>query len=171
DLEASRLTPGALAVLRAAPEPLDFLRSACQEALGPYKTDPLVRGVVTRLSLERWRGARRVAEEWWLLPEADEAARSGACEAAGSGLRACALRVKMSEFLCLTAHVEACDLLRGTVADDQCLAAAPCLAALLRGALGAEGENGFGAASDVRRHLISPACVSGEHICIRTCWF
>ncbi|CAK0792305.1 unnamed protein product, partial [Prorocentrum cordatum] len=109
--------------------------------------------------------------EWWLLPEADEAARSGACEAAGSGLRACALRVKMSEFLCLTAHVEACDLLRGTVADDQCLAAAPCLAALLRGALGAEGENGFGAASDVRRHLISPACVSGEHICIRTCWF
>merc|ERR1711957_1147923 len=96
----------------------------CVGCLEPYKRDPML--VPALAALARERSLRSQSGAWWsqeIAPCADE------------WHEAC-VRLKMSEFLCLVAHLEAVESFRGERSEDLCLDATTTVRGLLVVAFG-----------------------------------
>jgi len=109
----------------------DFLRELCTHCRRAYEIDPLLQAPLAALSRVRARDAS--SGEWWtevsekdLFPSSDpDAAWKLAC-----------MRVKMSEYLALTAHIEVAEFLAGRLPAEKCFAAAATVRGLLAEAHG-----------------------------------
>jgi len=129
DLETSRIDSTTREALVACAsydcDPAAFLRALCRHFRKRYEQDPLLAPWLKRLAKRRedmpW------SAEWWET--------SCDVEDKEPWLRRCAVRVKMSEYLCLTAHLEALDIESGAVLPLHCITAAVDLEALLSKAL------------------------------------
>eukprot|EP00933_Yihiella_yeosuensis_P026734 TRINITY_DN20786_c0_g1_i2.p1 TRINITY_DN20786_c0_g1~~TRINITY_DN20786_c0_g1_i2.p1 ORF type:complete len:623 (-),score=100.09 TRINITY_DN20786_c0_g1_i2:441-2309(-) len=90
---------------------LSLMRYLFKEKLSAYELDSSMFA-----ALEAFRKVRlidRRKHSWWLEVDSDgEASEPGSEEA---------LAVKMSEYLCLTAHIEALDVLTGAQKEEECL--------------------------------------------------
>mmetsp|Transcript_27553 Transcript_27553/g.91444 ORF Transcript_27553/g.91444 Transcript_27553/m.91444 type:complete len:745 (-) Transcript_27553:178-2412(-) len=134
-LEAQLVSSTLIVALNACKDrgcdPEEFLREVCTTAMRPYEQDPCLQ--VPIAALRRCRadeGTPDAAQShaWWsYLPQSAEQ-RDVRHENA--------LRVKMSEYLCLTAHLEIVDVVAGNLVEERCLAGArPVRRVLLEGLL------------------------------------
>mmetsp|Transcript_9959 Transcript_9959/g.26369 ORF Transcript_9959/g.26369 Transcript_9959/m.26369 type:complete len:369 (+) Transcript_9959:92-1198(+) len=107
----------------------NFLVELCTHFRAEYEADPLLQAPLA--ALRRVRLEDPCSGAWWeaahLFADVEEAVGS-AEEAAWA--QSC-VRIKMSEYLCLTVHIEAAQLGLGTVAEEGCLRNAAHLRALL----------------------------------------
>lgn len=134
DLESCRidstLQEALAACASAGHRPAAFLDALCRHFREHYDADVLLAPLLARwASLRREPGAAAAAA-WWADGEA-----AGASEE--DWLVQCAVRVKMSEYMCLTAHLEALDILAGAVGPGDCMEMSVhlhgCLVEALRG--------------------------------------
>lgn len=97
-----------------------LLREFCARRVALYEGDPGVERALA--SLRRAREVDPRSAAWWVASRRD----TGDAAEAGAGLEEeQALWVKMSEYLCLTAHFEALDLAAGrSLQEERCLAPA-----------------------------------------------
>lgn len=86
-----------------------FLRSLCVSLRLPYESDDSLRSALAALQQVRRQDPTSAA--WWSVWESDKAdVWSDSCR-----------RVKMSEYLCLTVHIEAVDFIQERITREQCL--------------------------------------------------
>lgn len=97
--------------LESGRDALAFLRELLSELIAAY--DASAKFAAGREALERVRASDPTSGAWWT-----------ALEMPTDELALHALRVNMSEYLCLTAHLEALGFVDGAVAEEQCLAGA-----------------------------------------------
>eukprot|EP00927_Polykrikos_kofoidii_P060903 TRINITY_DN55800_c0_g1_i1.p1 TRINITY_DN55800_c0_g1~~TRINITY_DN55800_c0_g1_i1.p1 ORF type:complete len:849 (+),score=137.12 TRINITY_DN55800_c0_g1_i1:57-2603(+) len=118
--------------------PEAFLRELCTWALELYRRDPAM--IEPIAALERHRHTNPTSAAWWEeMPKDtetrkasdDDSSISSSEKLLGSRWVESAVRVKMSEFLCLTAHFEALECAAGTRSPSECLASANRLTTLL----------------------------------------
>lgn len=124
-LDASELTPTAVTVLDACTDArcdiLDVLRTFCRRVAERYEKDAALREPI--VALRRERELRPASAAWWDHMPLHRA--SGECAGDWKAeLAATSVRVKMSEYLCLLAHIEAADFLSGDLDEERCLAGA-----------------------------------------------
>lgn len=130
DLEIRRVDETARIALQACQEnghePVEFLRALCTHFRVKYEADEPLQ--VALNALRRARALDPSSSAWWRYGE--EASVQAFCSAMSSdSTDRCtdrdfaqnALRVKMSEYLCIVAHIEAIDLISGTAQEESCL--------------------------------------------------
>lgn len=89
---------------------IEFVKFCCIRCREAYLEDPLLE--IPRQALCTAREADPTSAAWWnYLPAGQEALLDDE-----------AIRIKMSEFLCLEANIEAVNFAEGVVTDDQCFA-------------------------------------------------
>merc|ERR1712187_863423 len=99
-----------------------FLRELCSHCLAPYTQDSSLSA-----ALEALQQARKVdpsSGAWWQHPPPGGfLVRPKDCSNAftSTAYAEHALRVKMSEYLCLTAYLEALDVIEERLPENQCL--------------------------------------------------
>merc|ERR1719469_308198 len=94
----------------------EFLREFCALCMKPYEADDSLRTPLQALT--RARAKDETSGAWWSEMPSDALCES----AADSYWLECCVRVKMSEYLCLMAHVEFVDHARGRLASERCFA-------------------------------------------------
>lgn len=104
----------------------EFLRAICRRCREPYEADEMLRPALQ--ALERARAKNRSSAAWWEELGADE-------EPSGVWAEAC-MRIKMSEYLCMTTHIEFVEHFEGNLAADQCLGQCATMRGLMNDALG-----------------------------------
>lgn len=88
----------------------EFVKLCCVRCREPYLTDPKLE--IPRKALADARAADPTRSDWWnCLPAGQEALQDDE-----------GIRIKMSEFLCLEANIEAANYTEGKLTDDQCFA-------------------------------------------------
>jgi len=109
-------------------DPADFLRELCCHCVEPYTRDVALKPALN--ALEQVRMADPTSAAWWEFQPSlpDENGPLGVSWAVS------ALRVKMSEYLCLVAHLEAVDFASGRLPAGKCFANAAHLREYLSGA-------------------------------------
>lgn len=126
DLEAKRVDSTTKLAMQAAADhgadASDFLRAVCDHFQGQYEADSALRPALEEL--------RQVREHqpgcacWWTSEEKLVEALHSSMNSSSSSSKLFAqnaLRVKMSEYLCLLAHIEALDILSGASQANKCL--------------------------------------------------
>lgn len=101
--------------------PEEFVRAICARCIQPYEEDANMRYAVEAYKRCRENASRSHA--WWQFVK-------------GTGIPSedldrQAIRIKMSEYMCLAAHIEVLDVLAGTLEEEQCLD----MAKIMRGVL------------------------------------
>lgn len=97
-----------------------FLHAVCKHAIACYEEDDSMKRAIE--ALQAARATDPTGANWWShLP--DDLASCFPCEQYPDWSEA-ALCLKMSEYLCLTAHLEVFSVLAGQKTEDQCLAGA-----------------------------------------------
>jgi len=137
ELESGDVDEGTRQALHACAKggerPKHFLRTLCLYCLRQYQNDALLQPALCALG--RARVENPTSARWWKhgLEEAEAPFHNSARSrmAVDTGFAQSALRVKMSEYLCLTSHLEALDLLDGKVAAGECLENVPVLMSVL----------------------------------------
>jgi len=130
DLEIRRVDDTTRIALQACDQnghdPVEFLRALCTHFRAQYEADEPLQPALN--ALRRARALDPSSSAWWRYGE--EAAVQAFCSAMPSGSAGSradrdfaqnALRVKMSEYLCLVAHIEAMDLISGAAQAESCL--------------------------------------------------
>mmetsp|Transcript_49370 Transcript_49370/g.143114 ORF Transcript_49370/g.143114 Transcript_49370/m.143114 type:complete len:656 (+) Transcript_49370:48-2015(+) len=102
---------------------VEFLRLVCARCMWPYERDPALRPALE--ALQRARQADPSSSAWW--SELTEMGRPAAADEF--------VRIKMCEYLCLTAHADAVDFVDGELHEDQCLLGTEHLRSILADAL------------------------------------
>mmetsp|Transcript_92185 Transcript_92185/g.192756 ORF Transcript_92185/g.192756 Transcript_92185/m.192756 type:complete len:749 (+) Transcript_92185:39-2285(+) len=103
--------------------PEDFLEELCRKSLKRYEEQDNLQKAVD--ALRKAREVQPTSHDWWQYCENLEV---------GNISEINALRVKMSEYLCLVAHLEIVQVFKGLKEEEQCLAlAAPVRKVLLDG--------------------------------------
>lgn len=121
--DSAEVTPTLVSALEAfvaasqESDPRPFLRDFCQTRARLYEADPSLAPSLKRLEASRSADPQSIC--WWAEDEMKQEVDAEM-----------ALRVKMSEYLCLTAHMEACDL-ASVQQPERCLAVAAKLSASL----------------------------------------
>lgn len=103
--------------------PAEYLSLICVRCKAAYDAEPLMRPALE--ALKRARARRVGSSSWWQELESEH--RSYASSVG--------MRVKMSEYLCLVAHLEAGSVWAGSIEQDQCLESAANLRSLIAQAL------------------------------------
>jgi len=107
DKLTTSLQEGLAACVLGGADPAFILHRFCTKKAELYGEDPSLAPALS--ALQRNRTVNSTVASWWDYEETIDNA-----EIAG-------IRVKMSEYLCLTAHIEALDLFAGKLREDQCL--------------------------------------------------
>uniref|UniRef100_A0A6T0WUU2 SET domain-containing protein n=1 Tax=Alexandrium monilatum TaxID=311494 RepID=A0A6T0WUU2_9DINO len=100
-------------------DPEAFLRKICEHCLQAYDQSESLQPALA--ALRRARAKDPKSSAWWAELSGDGSEHTLCGEGALAGWEEHALRVKMSEYLCLTAHLEVVDLVSGRLAEEQCL--------------------------------------------------
>jgi len=108
------------ACLKHGSDAVDFLYSVCKHGISAYESDPFLKPAIEALHHER--RAEPTSAAWW-RHFAGESAMESQCQEFPDW-SAVLLSVKMSEYLCLTAHLEIFDVLSGKITKGKCLAGA-----------------------------------------------
>mmetsp|Transcript_92014 Transcript_92014/g.168751 ORF Transcript_92014/g.168751 Transcript_92014/m.168751 type:complete len:718 (-) Transcript_92014:86-2239(-) len=98
----------------------EFLHAVCRRAVSAYEDDVSMRPALEALRLAR--AADAASSAWWQCISGDIAS-CFPCDEYPDWSEAL-LCMRMSEYLCLTAHLEVFDVLYGVRSEDQCLAGA-----------------------------------------------
>lgn len=101
----------------------DFLTAVLDWAMPPYREDPALEPALKALDAARAEDPAGCA--WWEYLGTDEDAigDSGAAHL-GAQWPVCMVRVKMSEYLCLTVYREVLEVLAGRLTEERCIARA-----------------------------------------------
>eukprot|EP00929_Paragymnodinium_shiwhaense_P035924 TRINITY_DN19324_c0_g1_i2.p1 TRINITY_DN19324_c0_g1~~TRINITY_DN19324_c0_g1_i2.p1 ORF type:complete len:716 (-),score=161.96 TRINITY_DN19324_c0_g1_i2:563-2710(-) len=129
-------------------KPDEFVKELCEVCMAAYEADPLLQPALDALRKERCQDPG--SERWWSqvsrtmaadleaqVPVAAEASRAGCKDLA----TAC-VRLKMSEYLCLTAHREAVAVYQGAISEEACLRRTADVRSLLADAFQELGKHG-----------------------------
>mmetsp|Transcript_124616 Transcript_124616/g.363889 ORF Transcript_124616/g.363889 Transcript_124616/m.363889 type:complete len:588 (-) Transcript_124616:55-1818(-) len=112
-IDASQVTDTLAAVLAAfansGHDGASFLRGLCCSKVARYEQEVGLRAVLGALASARAKARSNAA--WWSELPAESIPTANAD----------VVRVQMSEYLCLVAHLEALDLLAGRISEDECL--------------------------------------------------
>jgi len=108
-------------------DPGEFLRLVCARCLWAYDDDAMLQPALQ--ALRQVREANPSSCDWWFglmgTPEGQRVAED------------VGVRLKMCEYLCLVAHLEAVDAATGRLPEDQCLERCEQLRVVVRDGLGA----------------------------------
>lgn len=111
----------------------DFLRDVLDWSMPAYREDPVLAPALK--ALDKARAEDPCSHAWWDHWDGVDAHVGGGAPAWTSQLGGhwpeCAVRVKMSEFLCLTVHKEALEVAAGRLPAERCLKAADGITGLL----------------------------------------
>jgi hypothetical protein len=142
DLETRRVHETTRGVLQACTshgkDPSDFLRTVCNHFRRMYEADALLQPAL--LALRDCRSQQPKEFSWWTAEEETlKAFLASLCSDRIDDARLFAedaMRVKMSEYLCLLAHIEALDILAGSAQAASCFDHSCGLSTALAEALG-----------------------------------
>jgi len=111
--------------------PEQFLKEICTLAIASYECDESLQPALAALRCVRALDPSSSA--WWAhVTDGEASPRHCDSGSAFADWTEHVVRVKMSEYLCLTAHLEALDAVSGYLSEDQCLASCASLRKTLR---------------------------------------